>query len=133
MAQGRHILLVSDDTTIEHLRSALTRAASSHTLALVRTKHDIEKAPMPALILLDLVSQSDSPFELLRWLRSDERYQKTPVFALASSNVKERIDEAYALGANSCILRESESAGFDHIAHGIATYVSLRPSTPVAL
>jgi CheY-like chemotaxis protein len=79
----------------------------------------------PCLILLDLMLSSESPFEVLRWLRAEPRFRHVPVFILGSKVVDHAIDEAYALGANSCLLKESELNGFETIIRAIAAYVGL--------
>jgi DNA-binding NarL/FixJ family response regulator len=68
---------------------------------------------------------SESPFEVLRWLRAEPRFAHVPVFVLGSKVVNHEIDEAYALGANSCLLKESELNGFEKIVRAIAAYVGL--------
>jgi CheY-like chemotaxis protein len=67
-------------------------------------------------------------FDVLRWLRTEQRFRDTPIFVLGSEVIDQDVNEAYSLGADSCLLMRSVSDGFDQIAHGIATYASLIPS-----
>jgi len=55
----------------------------------------------PAVILLDLKLPKRSGLEVLRWVRSQQALDTTPVVVLTSSGEDEDIQKAYALGANS--------------------------------
>jgi hypothetical protein len=66
-----------------------------------------------------------APFDVLRWLRTEPRFKQAAVFVLGSEIVDHEIDEAYALGANSCFLKETEPPGLERIARAMATYVGL--------
>jgi DNA-binding response OmpR family regulator len=117
------ILLVSDDHNASgEFRSALTRTSRKLRLELATQRAEIEGMDIPILILLDLMLARESATGILRWLRTEPQYQAVPVFALAlrAGDVK----EAYALGANSCIVQEGRG-GLAPIAHGIAAYASL--------
>jgi DNA-binding response OmpR family regulator len=127
------ILVISDDRNPGGpLRQALTKTAPQCQVEFVRSREEIPPARRPALILLDLMLSREPAFDVLRWLRTEQRYQHTPVFVLGSEIVDQDVNEAYSLGANSCLLMRSRSDGFDQIAQGIATYASLitSPSTP---
>jgi len=126
MAPDRRIVLISDDPRNDGLPSALRRAAPGHTLVFASSREELEHSPAPSLILLDLPLEHDSLCNLLRWLRTDRSFKSVPVFAVASPDVNELIEEAYALGANSCFLRQAEPAALDRIAQGIATYLNVR-------
>jgi DNA-binding response OmpR family regulator len=123
------ILVISDDRNVHgQLRLALTETASRCQLECVASREEIPPAHRPALILLDLMLSREPAFEVLKWLRSQQRYQHTPVFVLGSEIVEHDVNEAYSLGANSCLLMRSIGDGFGQIAQGIATYASLIPS-----
>jgi hypothetical protein len=61
---------------------------------------------------------------VLQWLRSHRHYRETPVFVLSSRTASDQVDQAYVLGANSCLLTGTQPDGLDRIALGIATYAS---------
>ncbi len=61
--------------------------------------------PLPALILLDLKLPKRSGFEVLAFLRAREDTRHTPVVVLTSSNQQADIARAYALGANSYLVK----------------------------
>jgi DNA-binding response OmpR family regulator len=117
------ILLVGDDDRADPpLKVALTRMAPQFRVELVNSRAEIEALRTPSVILLDLKLAREPAFELLRWLRTDRRYKPVPVFALAPHTAD--VTNAYALGANSCLLRQP-SQGIEPIAQGIAAYASL--------
>ncbi len=66
---------------------------------------DRRRHPLPALILLDLKMPKRSGFEVLAFLRIQEATRHTPVVVLTSSNQQADIERAYALGANSYLVK----------------------------
>jgi DNA-binding response OmpR family regulator len=120
------ILVISDDRNPDsQLRLALTKTAPQCQVEFVASRDEIPPTHPPSLILLDLMLSREPAFDVLRWLRSEQRYRHTPVFVLGSEVVDQDVNEAYSLGANSCLLVKSVSDGFDQIAQGIAAYASL--------
>ncbi len=61
--------------------------------------------PLPALILLDLKLPRKSGLEVLQWLRDASDLPTLPVIVFSSSSLREDIDRAYHLGANSYIVK----------------------------
>jgi CheY-like chemotaxis protein len=123
----RHILVISDDKWVDsELRPALSILDKENEVTIVRTRKELESSGRADLILLDLTLSADKPVEILRWLRSESSYRAVPVFALGADAIGEQISQAYALGANSCLLKGKEqSGGFEKIARAISTYASL--------
>ena len=118
--------MISDDSGIDQqLRLVFTRTTPECKLWIVRNRKEIEALRPPNLILLDLMLSSEAPFDVLRWLRTEPRYTHVPVFALGSKIADSDIDEAYALGANSCLLKDSEPQGLEKMVRAITTYVGL--------
>lgn len=68
------------------------------------------KYPIPDVILLDLKMPRINGFEFLEWLRckSDRSHRFIPVVVMSSSGMREDIDRAYALGANSYLVKPVE-------------------------
>ncbi|PWH14560.1 MAG: two-component system response regulator [Anaerolineae bacterium] len=61
--------------------------------------------PTPIVILLDLKLPKINGLEVLKKLKTHSRYKLLPVVVLTSSNETTDIQQAYALGANSYILK----------------------------
>jgi CheY-like chemotaxis protein len=62
---------------------------------------DRERHPLPNLMLLDLKLPRRSGFEVLDWVRHNDRLGSLPTIMLTSSRERVDVDKAYALGANS--------------------------------
>ena len=66
---------------------------------------DRGRHPLPSLILLDLKMPRLSGFEVLAWIRRQEQFRRVPVVVLTSSNHDADVKRAYALGANSYLVK----------------------------
>ena len=123
---SRAILCLSDDRAAEHsLRLALANTSPDWSVEFVASRDEFMSHPKPTLILLDLMLARESAVDVLRWLRTDPRYRDVPVFVLGSETIQHLVNEAYALGADSCLVREAFDEGFEPLAQGLATYASL--------
>jgi CheY-like chemotaxis protein len=71
---------------------------------------DRSRYPLPSLVLLDLKLPKRSGLEVLEFLRAQPSMKQTPVIVLTSSQESTDIQRAYALGANSYLLKP---VGFD--------------------
>ncbi|MBD0334844.1 MAG: response regulator [Cyanobacteria bacterium Co-bin13] len=72
---------------------------------------DRERYPVPILVLLDLKLPRYSGFEVLTWLRGETALKYLPVVVLTSSEYQVDIDRAYALGANSYLVKPPDTDG----------------------
>jgi len=66
---------------------------------------DREKHPLPELVLLDLKMPRVNGFEVLHWMRREEKYRRVPVVVLSSSNHEADVQRAYEAGANSFLVK----------------------------
>ena len=67
---------------------------------------DRSRFPLPSVILLDLrLARGQSGFDVLAWLRAQDRFTRTPVIVLTSSSMDEDIGRAYKAGANSYLIK----------------------------
>jgi CheY-like chemotaxis protein len=66
---------------------------------------DRQKYPLPSLILLDLKMPRVNGFDVLAWLRQEEKCRLLPVIVLSSSNHEADVKRAYSLGANSYLVK----------------------------
>jgi CheY-like chemotaxis protein len=64
--------------------------------------------PLPALLLLDLKLPYLDGFEVLRWVRSEPGLHHMIVVVFSSSDMADDINRAYALGANSYIIKPQD-------------------------
>jgi len=69
-------------------------------------------APVPRVVLLDLKLPKVDGLEVLRVLKQDERTRAIPVVVVTSSKEDPDIKTAYALGANSYVVKPVDFDAF---------------------
>lgn len=89
-----------------------------------------ELHPLPQLVLLDLKLPRKSGLEVLQWIRSQAALASLPVFMLTSSQESTDLDRAYALGANSYLVKSVDLKEMREIVRGVGEYVSLLAARP---
>jgi CheY-like chemotaxis protein len=83
--------------------------------------------PLPEVILLDLKLPKKSGLEVLEWIREQPDLRLIPVLILSSSQERGDIDLAYALGANSYLVKQVDIQAVRRLVKGIATYSAVVP------
>jgi DNA-binding response OmpR family regulator len=125
-SKARHILVISEDHRLEReLRQALSGVDEGSAVTIARSRKEAETSRGADLVLLDLALSAEKPVEILRWLRTEPTYRAVPVFALGSDTLADDVTQAYALGANACLLKDPGPTGFQKLARAISTYASL--------
>lgn len=74
--------------------------------------------PLPNIVLLDLRMPRVPGFAVLQWLRQKEDFSCLPVIILSSSREESDMKKAYALGANSFLVKTGDST---HLAGMVKT------------
>ncbi len=114
-----HLLVVEDDENdIFFLKRAFDRSGVTNPLSIVQSGQeaidylrgennfsDRTQYPFPAMVLLDLKLPCVNGIDVLRWIRKQPEYVGLPVIVLTSSTLKTDIEEAYASGANSYVVK----------------------------
>jgi len=85
----------------------------------------------PRVVLLDVKLPKVSGFEVLRAIRSDARTRETPVVMVTSSHEDPDIRAAYALGANSYVVKPVEFDAFMEAMGGVGFYWLMLNRRPV--
>ncbi len=80
------------------------------------------KAPIPALVLLDIRLPKVDGVEVLREMRAHPAYRTIPVVMLTSSQEDVDIRRSYELGANSYIMKPVEYDRFLEVVERIDLY-----------
>ncbi len=83
---------------------------------------DRVRYPLPSLVLLDLKLPKKSGLEVLEWMRSQPSTQSIPVIVLTSSQESADVQRAYALGANSYLIKPVGFDGLLEIVKAIGMY-----------
>jgi CheY-like chemotaxis protein len=66
---------------------------------------DRAKYPLPGLMLLDLGMPIKDGFEVLSWIREQEKFNQLPVIVLTSSDICFDVNRAYEIGATAYWLK----------------------------
>ncbi len=74
------------------------------------------------LIILDLKLPGKSGFDILRWIRKQEKIKYIPVIILSSSSHDKDILKSYRLGANSYLIKPVRFDDLINIAKTIKNY-----------
>jgi two-component system response regulator len=77
---------------------------------------------MPRLVLLDLNLPKLNGLEVLARLRSDPRTKNLTIVVMTSSREERDVASAYALGANSYVVKPLEYGRFAEFAREIGAY-----------
>jgi len=64
-----------------------------------------QKYQLPALVLLDLKLPGATGFEILEWVRTHPEFANLPVVVLSGSELKADVQQAYAGGADSYLIK----------------------------
>jgi CheY-like chemotaxis protein len=78
--------------------------------------------PLPALVLLDLKMPRRDGFEVLEWIRRQPGLSSMRVVVLTTSDEMRDINRAYALGANSFLVKPIKFDDFVQLSQAIKGY-----------
>ena len=84
----------------------------------------------PKLILLDLKMPKVSGMQVLKQVKSDPIYKSIPVVMLTSSSEEPDVEECFALGANSYIVKPVDSDNFTKAVKEIGLYWMMLSQPP---
>jgi two-component system response regulator len=78
--------------------------------------------PVPKVVLLDLKLPKVDGLEVLRHLKGETRTKAIPIVVLTSSREEPDIERAYALGANSYIVKPVDFEAFARAVSDVGLY-----------
>ncbi len=84
--------------------------------------NDRLRYPIPAIVFLDLKLPLRMGLEVLSWLRQQPELQNLVVIVLTSSNEPSDLNRAYALGANSYIVKPPSASQLLEMAKAFKWY-----------
>ncbi len=142
--QSYTVLHVEDEPADRMIVSAAFKKAAPHVVLKAAT--DGEQAiaylsgqgafanrelhPMPLLVLLDIKLPRKSGLEVLEWIRKHPDLKSLPVLMLTSSSESNDLDRAYALGANSYLVKTVDLPAMREIVRGIGEYAAIVAAPP---
>jgi two-component system response regulator len=91
-------------------------------LAYLHRKDEYANATLPDLILLDLNLPGLGGQEVLKKIKSDDKFKHIPVLVLTTSDSQEEILTAYKLGANSYLCKPLGLQEFIQLIRAIENY-----------
>lgn len=91
---------------------------------------DRNEYPLPALLLIDLRMQRMHGFDVIRWVRAHPQFKDLPIVVLSASEDLREVNQAYAMGATSFMMKPVEFAEFVHISAVIPNYWMWLNSAP---
>jgi len=119
-SQPRPVILLVDDNPhdVVLIRLAFRRVGIIDTIQLVKdgaeamryingggAYADRHQFPIPTLVLLDLKMPQTSGFDVLQWIREQPELGNVIVVVMSGSRNDQDIERAYALGANSYLIK----------------------------
>lgn len=123
-------LLIAEDSEndIVLFKMALAKSACVRSTYFVRDGEEaIEwlqtngaQYALPLILITDLKMPRMDGFELLKWVRSEEKFSKIPVIAYSSSGMAADVNKAYELGATNYFRK---TASFSDLVSFIETVV----------
>lgn len=85
---------------------------------------DRNRYPIPSLFLLDLKMPLKDGFEVLRWIKQQPELKDIPVIVLTLSNRIRDVNQAYALGAYSFLIKSTDFEDAAAFSQSLAFYWS---------
>ena len=131
------ILHVEDDENDRLLLSIAQHRANvpAHLVAAEDGEQAIahlHEVPMPDLVLLDLKLPLKSGFEVLQWIRAQDRLQHLPVIVLSSSEHESDRERAFQSGANFYMVKPVSLGGMVDVMKQVqANWLSALPCAGV--
>ena len=130
------ILLAEDrEDDILLVRRAFAKAGVKNPLYVVRDGEETisylagdgkysnrAEFPLPHLLLLDLKMPSVDGFEVLRWARQQPGLSNLRILVLTSSEDLQDVNRAYALGANSFLVKQMDFENAIELSRTLHTY-----------
>jgi CheY-like chemotaxis protein len=117
------VLLVAEDNDLDALLLERLVERCGNAFQMKRVTHgeaatdylggtgafaDRTKYPLPDLLLLDLKMPRKDGFAVLQWRRDNREFSRLPIVIFSSSNLQDDISRAYALGANSYVVKPAD-------------------------
>ncbi|RPI85593.1 MAG: response regulator [Chloroflexi bacterium] len=118
--------LISEAMDESHLNAQLYVVSNGEELLDYLNRQgkyqDIQKYPMPNLILLDLNMPRKDGREALREIKADPKLQHIPILALTTSKAEKDIAQTYKDGVSGFITKPVSFSGLREVMKTIGSY-----------
>ncbi len=133
---ANRVLLVAEDDTIDAMLLERAIAKCAAPISMVHVENgdeavqylsgsgryaDRKQFPYPELILLDLKMPRLDGFGVLKW-RQQNHQARQPVVVFSSSALQQDIDQAYALGASSYVVKPTAPDRLEKMVRALSTW-----------
>ncbi len=104
-----NLVLIEDDpfikqmysNKIEEININVFTALNKDDLKLILDKNNVK------IILLDLILPNISGFDILKWLKNENKYKDIPVIVLSNLSSQTDIDKAFEIGSVDYIVKSN--------------------------
>jgi CheY-like chemotaxis protein len=86
--------------------------------------------PFPRILLLDMNMPEANGLDVLQWIRSKLTTQGLLIIVLSAVQEVRQVNRAYALGANSFLIKPSDEESLNELIHAFRDYWILRNKPP---
>jgi len=133
---ANRVLLVAEDDTVDAMLLERAIVKCGVPISMKRVENgdeaiqylrgegcyaDRKQFPYPELILLDLKMPRVDGFAVLKW-RQQNRHVRQPVVVFSSSSLQQDIDQAYALGASSFVVKPEAPDRLEKMVRALSTW-----------
>jgi CheY-like chemotaxis protein len=127
---NKPVLLVAEDNSIDAMLLERVLQRCNLGFQFMRVEHgeaaiayllgkdeyaDRTKFPLPHLFLLDLKMPRKDGFAVLQWRQQTPAFATLPIVVFSSSNLRNDVLRAFALGANSYVGKPTEPARLERM------------------
>lgn len=139
------VLLVAEDNQLDAVLLERVIERSGALFQMVHVEHgeaaidyllgkdafaDRSRHPLPDLLLLDLKMPRKDGFGVLKWRREHPVFLRLPVIVFSSSNLPVDVAQAYALGANSYIVKAASAERLERMIKALHEWWTVFNITP---
>jgi CheY-like chemotaxis protein len=78
--------------------------------------------PFPGLVILDLKMPGVTGFQVIEWMRKNQRTRLTPIIVLSTSSLPADINRAYQLGANAYMVKPADHRSLEKLLRTIGEF-----------
>jgi two-component system, chemotaxis family, response regulator Rcp1 len=110
---------MSDKGIIPHLHIVND---GDEALRFLERKAPFADKPMPKLVILDLNLPKISGFQVLEFIKKDNRFKSIPVIILSTSSSSNDIAQSYSLNANCYVVKPKDLEDFSRIVSSIEDF-----------